>query len=509
MKPLSLLIASCLLFQCAPLFAQNTSTWFPPGAKWAFTYQSINGGGEEYLDLVGQEMVGGELCAKLHYHGYENVMWSAPFDLGFRYFFARNDSVFLWNGSNAFDLLYDFNRVAGDSFQLPVSSIYDRGLVVKTGDTTWNGIPVRFQDLKLSAFSFFPDGDTLYLNTRVYERLGGTHLIYWDIESPLTEIQYYLGCYRDDEYPQTDCPLGYDPTYTGFPQFGISTWSETDGSWCSFRGYQYKVEGDTAIFGIGQGKKVYFRNTYTGMTPCPDGHVEIIHEPFRLIGLLDQSVQYKKVYFTRLTNDPVPFPICVEGDSLPVNAYTLLYDFDLEVGDTVQWKPQPNVVQAIDSIQLDNGAWRRTFVFDTNNPHFWIEGIGSNFGLLGSFANSQITDISCQLQCFRYNSQVMYSTVDAVFCDSIAVATNEPNSLAYALKIFPNPAANEVTIALPATELPASVRLTDVLGRVLGQVELREESNRVDISRMPAHSMVFARVQGKSGQSAGSVLKIE
>ena len=284
------------------------------------------------------------------------------------------------------------------------------------------------------------------------------HLIYWDIEAPLTEKQYNLVCYSDDEYPQTDCPLVLDPTYTGFPQFGTAVWSETDGSWCSFRGYQYKVEHDTVIGGVGQGKKVYFRNTYLGMTPCPDGHVEIIHEPFRLLGLLDQSIQHKKVYFTRLTNDPIPFPICVEGDSLPLNAYTLLYDFDLNVGDTVYWKPQPNVVQAIDSIQLDNGTWRRTFVFDTIFPAYWIEGIGSNHGLLGSYANIQITDQNCHLQCFRYNNQVIYSTVDAVFCDSVSVATYEPNEFDKALRLFPNPSSGNVTLEIPADETPALLR---------------------------------------------------
>ena len=506
MKQLTLLFTALFLF-VVNVAAQNTTTWFPSGTKWVYTYASLSGGGEEYLDLVDQELVGGELCAKLHYHGYETGWATGPFDLGFRYFFARNDSVFLWGGS-AFKLLYDFNRMEGDTFSIP-AGIYDHGLVVHTGDTTWNGIPLRFQDLKLTQYPFSPGSDTLTLNTRVYERLGGTHLIYWDDESPLTEIQYELGCYRDDEYPQLDCQLGYDPTYIGFPKFSKLVWSETDGSWCNYRGYQYKLEGDSVIWGVGQGQKVYFRNTYIGTNDCPDGSVEIIHEPFRLIGLLDQSVQYKKVYFTRFTSDAAPFPVCVENDSLQLNTYTLLYDFDLKVGDTVHWKPKPNLVQAIDSIQMDNGTWRRTFVFDTNDPYYWIEGLGSNLGLFGSFANTQITDQFCRLQCFRYDNTLIYSTVEATFCDSVTVAAYEPKDFDRSLRLYPNPSPGATTLEIPVSEVPALLRIFDVQGRELGRLEVSESQHRLDLSTYQKHGVLMLQIRSASGQTAIRILCME
>ncbi len=509
MKHLSFLFLLCCAFQQNLLFAQNTTTWFVSGAKWGYGYESLIGPGEEILENVGTAAIGGQVCAKIHVFGYHSGWPSGPFDEGYRYFFARNDSVFLWSGS-AFKLLYDFNRVAGDTFSLS-GSIYDYGLVMHTGDTVWNSIPLRFQDLKLANYPFSPGADTLYPTTRIYERLGGTHLVYWEIGSPISDKQYGLGCYHDDEYPQQDCPLDYDPIYVGFPNSGVTMWSETDGSWCGFRGYQYKVEGDSVIWGVGQGKKVYFRNTYVGSSPCPNGHVEIIHEPFRLIGLLAQSVLYKKIYFTRLTEDHLPFPICVEGDSLPLNEYTLLYDFDLNIGDTVHWKPQPNVVQAIDSIQLDNGTWRRTFVFDTNafSPYYWIEGIGSNLGLFGAFANTQITDVSCQLQCFRYNNQVVYSTVDAIFCDSVAVATYEPNDFNNTLRLFPNPSAGNATLEMPIDETPAMLRIFDPQGRELGRLEVTDAQSQIDLAPWHGNPVLFLQIRGRSGQLAGRVLWME
>jgi len=509
MKYLSFLLPACFLFYVTTLFAQNTTTWFPPGAKWS--YYSIHfapaGDGQEFLELVGQEVVGGELCAKLHYHGFsvDWVFW--PFDEGFRYFFARNDSVFLWNG-NTFDLLYDFNRVVGDTFT-PSSNIYDQCRVMNTGDTVWNGIPLRFQDLRLEQFPLWPGGDTFYFNTRVYERLGGTHLIYWDMEHPLIETQYYLACYSDEEYPMEDCPLGYDPTYVSFPQYSNSVWSETDGSWCDFRGYQYKVHGDTIIEGVGLGKKVYFRNTYIGMTPCPDAHVEIIHEPFQLIGLLHQDVPHKKVYFARLTIDPVAFPICMESNPLPFGEFTLLYDFDVNIGDTLFWKLPPNVVQAFDSLQLDDGSWRRSIVFDSIYPSYWIEGIGSNHGLFGSYANTLITDIGCDLQCFRFNNQLKYSRVDAIFCDSIAVDVYEPNDFDNVLRLFPNPSSGAVILEMPISETPAMLRIFDPQGRELGNLEVTDAQSQIDLAPWRGNALLFLQIRGSSGQMAGRVLRLE
>lgn len=511
MKHLSFVWLLCSIFHTNPLPAQNTTTWFPSGATWGYGYESLNGPGQEFLENVGTEVIGGQTCAKIHVFGYHLGWPSGPFDEGFRYFFARNDSVFLWQGA-AFKLLYDFNRMAGDTFDL-TNSAYDRGLVLNTGDTVWNGIPIRFQDLKLTNYPFWPDGDTLYLNTRIYERLGGTHLIHWDDESPITEIQYSLGCYRDEAYPQMDCQLDFDPNYVGFPNVGTSVWSEQDGGWCGYRGYQYKIEGDSVIFGVGQGKKVYFRNTYNSVI-CPDPHNEIIHEPFRLIGLLDQSVPYKKVYFTRLTADPSPFSIWIESDSLPLNEYHLLYDFDLKIGDTLHWKPKPNAVEAVDSIQLDNGTWRRTFVFKPNpfdpfNDYFWIEGIGSNRGLFGAFANIQLTDVRCDLQCFRTNNQVLYSTVEAVFCDSVTVSTHEPNYLQQALHVFPNPSSGEVNLEIPASEIPAMLRILDVQGRELERLEVTTVQSQIDLSALRRNAVLFLQIQGASGQSAGRVLRLE
>lgn len=192
-----------LLFLCfalsTHLFAQNTQ-WFPTGSIWQYSYYSLGGFGTEVIEYAGTETVGGESCAKMQVTTLHNTFGAYHYTYKDEYFFSRNDSVFYWD-QTYFRLLYDFTRQPGDTIWL-TNSPNTYAVVEATGDTTWQGIPLQYQDLVLVNTIF--GSDTFQTPTRVYERLGGSHLILWDIESPLTEIYYVLDCYADDEYPNTD-----------------------------------------------------------------------------------------------------------------------------------------------------------------------------------------------------------------------------------------------------------------------------------------------------------------
>ena len=495
----------CTLLTTA-LSSQNTTTWFPPGAKWQYHYESISGPGLEIFEQVGMEVVGGQLCAKLHWYGYHQGWPSGPNEFGYQYLYAENDAVYQWTG-DSFQLLYDFKRQAGDAFIL-TNSVYDAGRIDSTGVALQWGIPVRFQDISLYSASL---DDTLI--RRVYERLGGQqHLLYWDNGSQLSEIDYTLTCYRDNEYPEPDCNFMYDLDYQAFPS-GNATWSEEYGSFCSFRGYQYKMEGDTMISGVGTGKKLYFRDTYYGTMACPHPININLQEPYRLAGLLSQNVLDKKVFFTRLT-DAFTLPICVslsENEYFPLHQTVLLYDFDLAVGDVIAWRGQPNTVLYIDSLQLKDGTWRRTFHFDAQGYYFWIEGIGSNLGLFNSYDNFLATDISCSLNCFREDNQLKYPATasDAALCDSLVVATSDPKGLHAQMKLYPNPTTGAVTLELPADALPALARLFDTQGRELDRREITEIRTPWTLPESGASKLLFLYLQTPDARTGGRALRVE
>ncbi len=503
MKKLLPLFLVLLYSAVAP--AQNTTTWFVPGCQWKYEYSSLSGPGEEVFDYAGTEMKGGQLCTKLHWHGYHQGFPMGPTDHGFQYFFARNDSVFWWQNDH-FGLLYDFTRQAGDT--LPVTSGgFNHAVIEATGtDTFPSGLVARFQDIRLVYFG--NSGDTTVTFTRNYERLGGQHLLFWQPPSPLTEIEYFPSCYRDDEFPQEDCDLLYDPDYVGFP-FGTATWSEESTVWCAFDGYQYKMSGDTVIWGVAQGKKLYCRPAYHGSYPCPTASAEMLNEPFQLIGVINQSTLYKKVNFTRLSDDWSLFPVCLSLFDLPAGQSVPLYDFDLQVGSVVDWRPEPNTVLFIDSIQLNDGSWRRTYHFTQDSSYYWIEGIGSNIGLLNSRANLLLTDVSCAFHCFRENNVLKYNTVNAIFCDSITIVDAPVPPLDEQLYLYPNPTGGEVHLQLPADALPARVRLFDPLGKLLQEEEITEMQTRLTVTPWRGSAMLMVQIRSADGRLAGRILRVE
>ncbi|MBV6439432.1 MAG: T9SS C-terminal target domain-containing protein [Haliscomenobacteraceae bacterium CHB4] len=504
------LLAACC---CTPLFSQNTTTWFVPGCQWRYQYESILGFGEEVFQDAGTEVIGGEICTKLHrtaYHVQFSVGWYQ--DHGYYYLFARNDSVFWWQ--NGFQLLYDFTLLPGDTFYLPPYLPPGFAVIDSVGTTNWQGIPLRFQDWRMFYDNIPPDIPPY--STRVYERVGAEYLIYPSagMGYPLSEIQYNLTCYRDDEYPLPDCDLTYDPGYVEFPA-SPAVWSEENDSWwCYYWGFQYVQIGDTIVPGYSNSKKLYYRPTYQGNHACPTPSATIFHEPLELIGALSQNIAEKKVYFTlyKYTNDI--FPVNLDFASLPgIGETKLLYDFDLEPGESVAWKPQPNLFVGNDSIQLDDGTWRRRYFFanelgEIDSSYYWLEGIGGGHSLFTSYINPAVTDVGSVLNCFRENNVLKYSRVDAAFCDSVVVATTEP-LLNAQVQLYPNPTSGSVTLEIQAEALPALLQLFDAQGKLLHRQEIMASSTSLDVSRWSSNVMLFARIQSADGRQAGKKLTVE
>ena len=302
-----------------------------------------------------------------------------------------------------------------------------------------------------------------------------------------------------------------DPYYHPFSD-GPTIWSEEDGIWCTYTGHQYKLEGDTVVPGVGQGKMLFHRRTYTGSYPCPDAYAEVLHEDFQLIGLVEQDIPNKEVYFTRLTPDLSAFPVCFftfGDDAYPLNERVLLYDFNIKVGDILPWRPVLNEVLAVDSILLNDGTRRQVYYFDLNNEYYWIEGIGSSFGFLNSRAYPAL-DINCgMLYCYRDSGLLKYNTVDAVFCDSVSVGTHQP-ATRVDLELYPNPTSGSVRLDVPADVVPALLRIFDAQGRLLGAQEISSAPALLDVKWLGSGAnLLFLQLQSNDGRQGRAVLRVE
>ena len=182
------------------------------------------------------------------------------------------------------------------------------------------------------------------------------------------------------------------------------------------------------------------------------------------------GVDYKQVksYWLEIGTDSILAPdmnqdifIRSEGQKVFVKYNTdaefLLYDFSLEIGDTIVvdiWNfPQQMVVE---NVQYDNiaGSLRKVIYFEQQPgapTESWTEGIGSSYGLLnrGSFA----IDAEHRLLCFRHMDQsVNFTLIECFFPDApddchFLTGTKDEIENEFNLNIYPNPASELINIS--------------------------------------------------------------
>lgn len=207
-------------------------------------------------------------------------------------------------------------------------------------------------------------------------------------------------------------------TYHPFPDT-LAEWSEgtrycyvSNTRDCSGSGYVYAVVGDTVIDGL-QYKLLGYNLAYNWGNSSPEINYPY-QFPGQIFGALREDASHK-VWFRNFDsllnwigciNFYYPFiPFTVDSDML-------LYDFGLEVGDTAYWTAyEYNVVRKIDSVQLLDGTWRRAISFDSllafYGPDYWIEGIGSHWGLFGPYCKEPFEG-ECSLNCFKKSDTLVY-----------------------------------------------------------------------------------------------------
>ncbi|HQQ95593.1 MAG TPA: T9SS type A sorting domain-containing protein [Bacteroidia bacterium] len=200
------------------------------------------------------------------------------------------------------------------------------------------------------------------------------------------------------------------------------------------------------------------------------------------------------------------------------NQERLLYDFSLGMNDTVTVFAQDfgfsNTayklkVIGIDSIQV-NGHYRRRMVMKANGigflQEYWIEGIGSNFGVFTpGLSDFFIVDseVCVELRCFWQNSSLVYSTYSPPVCytskTNCFVGLNEWKSRERIIQCFPNPFTDEV-ILYSNQEETGSLQIKDLLGNTLYST-LMTNSNQNSISlRYLASGFYFIVFRNNDGR---------
>jgi hypothetical protein len=184
---------------------------------------------------------------------------------------------------------------------------------------------------------------------------------------------------------------------------------------------------------------------------------------------------------------------------------TLLYDFDLNVGDTLPasyfYYPEDDVVvNGIDSILIGD-SYRKIFDFDAPNfnmPLQLIEGLGFNQGFL-----DYVPDwYPAQLMCFALDGVTYYPSYAAA-CDMVTGIDDYRFQVA-GFSVFPNPASVSVSIELYSdSKANTDLVISDILGRNLlaEKWELNQGKNLKSINlRVYDKGIYFISITGENGE---------
>jgi len=226
--------------------------------------------------------------------------------------------------------------------------------------------------------------------------------------------------------------------------------------------YRLRFGIDTII--EGQAYKQMERLNYTSSNDCP---------PFTAgnnwVGLnefIREDILERKVYYRDINS---------ETDKL-------LFDFSLEIGDTLVNDLILNDFYIVDTIvdyQLLNGTIVKKFVFEeivANNELFcYMEGIGSSNGVLNHFGDG--IGFGSELLCVDLNSELIYDGD----CSGYVLETEEENQNKF--HIYPNPTSDFINIEFENL-LHSKVQVIDATGRPVQSIQLNDSPQRINLENL-------------------------
>ena len=205
-------------------------------------------------------------------------------------------------------------------------------------------------------------------------------------------------------------------------------------------------------------------------------------------GALREDVQQKKVYYIP------PFE----------TTERLLYDFNMQIGDTVegytqeQFQNSVNTVIAIDSV-LINGQDHKRWLLNTCYDEYLIEGVGATFGLIER-SNDCMTDLAdFKLLCFRNGGSSIFP--DSLSSCNLITSIEEKSTSKMSMEIQPNPAEDIVHLKFDGGIQYQDLRLTihDLHGKLWKAETISSSAplHSVSVKELETGTYIFRIRDGK------------
>ncbi len=167
----------------------------------------------------------------------------------------------------------------------------------------------------------------------------------------------------------------------------------------------------------------------------------------------------------------------------------LSYDFGAMPGDSL-WLSIGNAyfLDSIDSVLLLNGEYRKAFHLTNSfcGQETWIEGIGCLRGVTMGGMCGAVGD-NPALICMIQSDEVIYHNTSYPECH-LVTGIDQREPAAGSIRVFPNPASDNITVSLPLFHSGCILILSDILQRSVISVPLTGSQNsiRIDLSGLPA-----------------------
>jgi hypothetical protein len=297
-------------------------------------------------------------------------------------------------------------------------------------------------------------------------------------------------------------------TYHPFPDSNAA-WSET-GWWqanctntqytVAYKEYDYYVRGDTVVNG-----KRYIKLNMSGGYEYADPYCAP-----------DTAWQCYNSLFCLLRNDTLARKVYASFKPNLGIIDTLLYDFNLKIGDTlpdsyIEWGSDNDYVVAIDSI-LVGTTYRKQFIIanDTGSHRqifdSIIEGIGSWIGLMEYMVPP--FEAGNNLNCFVDSTMVFPAGGCTIFYTCPESAIPSIKKPVENISVYPNPSSGVFTASISHSELVSGYQRMEVFN-VLGQSVYDEVLKQVqhdyelDLRNNP-NGIYLYRVTDKDGNLIGT-----
>ena len=230
----------------------------------------------------------------------------------------------------------------------------------------------------------------------------------------------------------------------------------------------YKFEGDTLINEL----------PYKYILESYDSSMQIWHKTNKYI----REDSQKKVYLLN-------------------NSEVILYDFSVQVGDTVFLEDisfQYVVVDAIDSVFIDD-CYRKRYVFDDFYQDYWIEGIGSSNSPITPFINFCFNDMRFDMACVHQEERLIYQnpnfdTCYILYIDNVNEYTSDNSSLTF----FPQPADEYVSFLIKDTDyIFTDIIVYNFMGQKIKHEKLNLSTLKCNVSDLPS-GLYIVSLKGKN-----------